>query len=1025
MKGRLLTPGLAWTIISFVLFNGVHAGGPDFVQPGGEILKWREPVPLMMDQGPLGNLSNSEAIQLVLNAVQSWQEVESSTIAFSIDGSLSQDINTDNYEMFLGGQSPNVNPIIFDHDGGIIDDFLGTGSSSSVLGFAGLRILDPDNLAFRSGWAVLNGKRASGNGTFPQVVTHELGHMIGLDHTQGLTTNTAGCGSVPPSGQFCEFIPMMYPLIFEAGPNKPIRDDIAWVSWLYPAPQFRQQTGTITGKIVRRTGSPLFNANVVAIRLEDSPNGLAQSNEEFVSVVSDFLLTEDGSYEIPGLVPGKYAVFVEPVQSSFVNGSGVGPRDFRYSDFSKEFWNEDESGDASEDNANLKTVIEVKAGETVSDINVIVNEEANRPDKLTDDDEMLYLFPDGFTFPFYGKTYSKVVINSDGNLTFTRGDSSSTPRSEERFLSGPPRIAPFFSDLNPGFGTVLVVENPASLEFIWEEVPEYSSSLGTPGNTFSVTLYRTGDIRFHYEKINATPDPDSQSLQGLIGIVGITPGGGTQGSSQSLSSGSLIHEIGEDPIYQTFAGSSFNLVGQEVLFQASSHEIYFPFYTGNNQLFTGFAVNNFGEEAEVQVENYQFDGTLATFPFNPGTLKVPAGGQLAQLGAEIFGATFSTEQKGWVRMRSSSPQLASFFQFGNGLSGDLTKMDGGISQTETSSRLIFTRVHQGANGFRTRSGFLPAVTLLSIVNPGLDGIELDLRLYSNSGSQLSRVSRDIAPLGVLKASVAELFGVQQVNDGFIEVDVDGGEATGFQVVELADTLLGLNALFPHENTVSYSAQLGHGPAIFTSLKLVNPTDFLISVTLTAFLQEPQGGVSERVFGPVVLSANQTFQRTVDEIFGLLGEQVGSIRIESSQPGIVGDVVFGEPLSAEFAAAISLQTVPFTKAVFSQVANGTIDPLKPSLNSFTGIALFNPNEASAQVQVEVFDRDGGLVGETTAQLAPGQRLSEVLENLIPSTEGLIRGYIIVTASQPIVAQQLLGNKTLQYLSAVPPTVIDAP
>src|SRR5690606_13749338 len=140
-------------------------------------------------------------------------------------------------------------------------------------------------------------------------------------------------------------------------------------------------------------------------------------------------------------------------------------------------------------------------------------------------------------------------------------------------------------------------------------------------------------------------------------------------------------------------------------------------------------------------------------------------------------------------------------------------------------------------------------------------------------------------------------------------------------------------------------------------KLVNPTDFLINVTLTAFLQEPQGGVSERVVGPIVLGPNQTFQRTVDEIFGLAGEQVGSIRVESSQGGILGDVVFGEPLSAQFAAAMSLQTTPFTQAVFSQVANGTIDPQKPSLNSFTGIALFNPNNITAQVQIEVFDRDG--------------------------------------------------------------------
>ncbi|HLV00847.1 MAG TPA: hypothetical protein VKZ59_06250, partial [Acidobacteriota bacterium] len=551
MRGRLLIDVLAGTIVSCLCFWTLYSGGPDFVRAGGEVLKWQEPVALMLDQGPLGNLTNTQAIQLVLNAVQSWEEVETSTISFSIEGSLNEDINFNNYKMFLGGQNPGVNPVIFDHDGKIIDDFLGTNSSSSVLGFAGVRILDPENLAFRSGWAVLNGKRAS-QGTFPQVVTHELGHMIGLDHSQGLITNTAGCSRFPPSGQFCDFIPMMYPLIFQAGPTRPIRDDIAWISWLYPTPEFSQQTGTIKGQIFRRTGSPLFNANVVAVKVEDSANGPAQSNEEYVSVVSDFLLTEDGSYEIPGLVPGKYVVFVEPVHSSFVDGSGVGPRNFRYSNFDKEFWDENESGDASQDHPNLKAVIEVKAGETVSGINIIINEDTNLPHILTDDGEMLYIFPDGFTFPFYGKTYSEVVINSDGNLTFTRGDSVSTPRTEQRFLSGPPRIAPFFTDLNPGFGTIRVVENAASLEFIWDDVAEYDQPLNTPRNTFSVTLYSNGDIRFHYQQITATPDPDGKYSQGLLGIVGITPGGGAEGNPQNLLAGGGVHEIGQDPIYQVF-----------------------------------------------------------------------------------------------------------------------------------------------------------------------------------------------------------------------------------------------------------------------------------------------------------------------------------------------------------------------------------------------------------------------------------------------------------------------------------------
>ena len=55
----------------------------------------------------------------------------------------------------------------------------------------------------------------------------------------------------------------------------------------------------------------------------------------------------------------------------------------------------------------------------------------------------------GFSFPYFGELYGTVFINSDGNLTFREGDTAINERSLARFLSGPPRIAPYFADLDP------------------------------------------------------------------------------------------------------------------------------------------------------------------------------------------------------------------------------------------------------------------------------------------------------------------------------------------------------------------------------------------------------------------------------------------------------------------------------------------------------------------------------------------------------------------------------------------------
>ena len=140
-------------------------------------------------------------------------------------------------------------------------------------------------------------------------------------------------------------------------------------------------------------------------------------------------------------------------------------------------------------------------------------------------------------------------------------------------------------------------------------------------------------------------------------------------------------------------------------------------------------------------------------------------------------------------------------------------------------------------------------------------------------------------------------------------------------------------------------------------------------------------------------------------------------------GDPGDPFTGTANIIDFVAALPLQTEGFTRAIFSQVANGSPDPSKPSLTVFTGLALFNPNSGVAAVTIRVFDKDGNLVGDTTLTLGVNERLSELVETLVPESAGLLGGYIEVVSDQPLIAQEFFGNNILQFLSAVPPSIVE--
>lgn len=124
---------------------------------------------------------------------------------------------------------------------------------------------------------------------------------------------------------------------------------------------------------------------------------------------------------------------------------------------------------------------------------------------LEDDDFSRIELP--FEFPFYGTDYTRLYVQSDGNITFIYPEASSTERAFSRVAGGPPNISPFFRDLDPSRGGRVLLELQGNgLTVTWHQVPEWvEHGSGTP-HTFQVSLDSTGAIEFRYGVVEATTD---------------------------------------------------------------------------------------------------------------------------------------------------------------------------------------------------------------------------------------------------------------------------------------------------------------------------------------------------------------------------------------------------------------------------------------------------------------------------------------------------------------------------------------
>lgn len=124
------------------------------------------------------------------------------------------------------------------------------------------------------------------------VITHELGHALGLSHSGGLQSAMLFLESPEQAHLGC--------------------DELIGIHALYPTANDFMQRGTLSGRILSENGRPLFGAHVIAI------------SQKRGTVLATGITNSSGDYLIERLEPGTYFILAEP----FYAGSQALPENY-------------------------------------------------------------------------------------------------------------------------------------------------------------------------------------------------------------------------------------------------------------------------------------------------------------------------------------------------------------------------------------------------------------------------------------------------------------------------------------------------------------------------------------------------------------------------------------------------------------------------------------------------------------------------------------------------------------------------
>jgi hypothetical protein len=419
--------------------------------------------------------------------------------------------------------------------------------------------------------------------------------------------------------------------------------------------------------------------------------------------------------------------------------------------------------------------------------------------------------------------------------------------------------------------------------------------------------------------------------------------------------------------------------------------------------YTGVALTNLsGAAATVRMTAYDGGGAVITGSGigNPyvGTLLPRA--QLAAVETQLFGAGLATRRAaGWMKLESTATDLAAFFL---SFSGTLSVLDGAVATASTMTAWVLPELEGLAQGFTT----------VHVANPGTATAAVTLELVDAEGVTRASAARSIAPSGALIEGVASLFpGVTATEAMYVRGRSTAGVAAYEHLGRSGIYVQGLNGQdLSGGARASYSPQYVVGPGWRTALSVVNLEDAPTTLTLR-FIDDQGVMQGERA---ALLAGRGKLAVVAQDFFGVFDPNrlvQGYVLVTSDRTRVSGSVLFGDAGRAAFQAALPLAAGLQTAAVFSQVASDAV--------YYTGLALLNPGDAEGTFVVDVYDRDGLLVGTRTAALPAKRRVSRLLTQLVDGLPSMSSGYFRVTSTVGMAAFALFGTTSGSVLAAVPP------
>ena len=413
--------------------------------------------------------------------------------------------------------------------------------------------------------------------------------------------------------------------------------------------------------------------------------------------------------------------------------------------------------------------------------------------------------------------------------------------------------------------------------------------------------------------------------------------------------------------------------------------------------FAGLAVTNtFHETTRVKVRTYAGAGSPAGVVDELEMEMEPLTQFLVLVEGLPGGVT-----EGWLEVLSTQPDSVALT-----LAGDqqLRMIDGVALGQPLSLPIWFPEIHSGDS----------KKTWLYLINPGDEMVEVALTWHGPEGEDIAR-GFSIGPKGMVRDTVTALFGAKSdLEGGYVSAQVaesvagaSNPELFGLQLFGTGDSLAALPALaggtadqlvLPHlylgAGLLNHLSVINTGPAREIQLELMDSRGDLVGVSQSN------------------LESGGFLQVDLAQLFQVGSDVDGWLRLSPGIDLVASHVVESE--TGSFLAALPLQSAGAREVV--------IGPAAKTEDFFTGLGLLNDSPFGVLSTIELFDPVGQLLGTHFLSLAPGEKQSHVLFELLSIVREQPGGFVRIRSTFPIYTVGSLGAQRLNFLTLLFPHVL---